>query len=41
MVGSEITFTCLEALRYSGSKEHLRVNLCITLRGRPSAVLLS
>jgi len=41
MVVSEITFRCLEALRYSGSKEHFLINLCITLRGTPNAVLLS
>ena len=41
MVVSEITLSCSEALRYSGSKEHFRTNLCITLQGTPSAVLLS
>jgi len=31
----------LEALRYAGCKEHLRINLCIMVRGTPREVLLS
>ena len=41
MVVSEITFRCLEALRYSGSKENFGINLRIMLGGTPSAVMLS